>query len=99
MQSGKVGSGSRQTLEMFISVDVKAEIVQLLVYLKVFIKTGGMEGFAAARILAGDSWQLVAEKERVAYPALHAPVLAPLVIPGKERQVKQVLFNIDYCGY
>ena len=76
---------------MIILVNMKAAIVQLLAHLKVFIKTGGMEGFAAARILAGDGWQLVAEKERVADATLHAPVLAPLVVPGGQGEVEQAL--------
>ena len=43
-----------------------------------------MEWFAAAGILAGDGWQLVAKKERVADAALDPPVLAALVIPGRQ---------------
>ena len=62
-----------------------------LVHLKVLIKTGGMEGLAAARVLASYSWQLVAKKERVADAALNPPVLAALVIPGEQEEVKQNL--------
>ena len=62
-----------------------------LVHLKVLIKTGGMEGLATARVLASYSWQLVAKKERVADAALNPPVLAALVIPGEQEEVKQNL--------
>ena len=61
-----------------------------LVHLKVLIKTGGMEGLAAARVLASYSWQLVAKKERVADAALNPPVLAALVVPGEQEKVSKI---------
>ena len=66
-----------------------------LVHLKVLIKTGGMEGLAAARVLASYSWQLLAKKEGVADAALNPPVLAALVVPGEQEEVKHNLGGQD----
>ena len=60
-----------------------------ILHLKVLIKAGGVKGFTAAGILAGESWQMVAKEERVADAALHAPVIAPLIISGRQAGLGQ----------
>ena len=60
-------------------------------HLEILIKTGGMEGFTAARFFADQTRELVAKEKRITNTALHTPLLVALLIPGGQVEFKQPL--------